>query len=139
MKKSRFQRPGGGALPGYTLLELMLVVALMGILAGLSIPNFRAYTAKGKRNTAYSVLNSVAAAQGAYYSDALTYATTFTAMNLSPALGTIDSGDATKFYAGNYEFVLTLVNSNKGYMVTATGDVDGDSFLDVIVLRSNTP
>jgi prepilin-type N-terminal cleavage/methylation domain-containing protein len=132
----RARRPSPG---GYTLLELMLVVALIGILAGLTVPNFRTYAAKGKRSSAVQVLNVIAGAQGTTMAEILRYGNTFTELNLPPTLGTIDAGDNTKFTSGNYEFVLATVNSDQGYMVTATGNIDGDSFLDVLVLRSTNP
>jgi prepilin-type N-terminal cleavage/methylation domain-containing protein len=138
-RQKRGPTPKSGVVRAYTLIELMLVVALIGILAGLAIPSFQTYNARGKRTTAYTVLNTMAAAQGASLADLGSYRDNFADLNLPPSLGEIDASDNTKYTSGNYEFVLTTVNSNMGYMVTATGNIDGDSFLDVIVLRSNTP
>ncbi len=51
---------------GFTLIELMIVVALIGILASIAIPSFRDYQLRSRRSEAYANLVSLAKAQKSY-------------------------------------------------------------------------
>lgn len=54
---------------GFTLIELMIVVAIIGLLAMIAIPNFSRYIQKAKRAEAYMNLNAIYAAQKAYQAE----------------------------------------------------------------------
>lgn len=54
---------------GFTLIELMIVVAIIGILAAIAIPNFVKFQARSKQSEAKTNLKAVFTAQKAYYGE----------------------------------------------------------------------
>jgi type IV pilus assembly protein PilA len=59
---------------GFTLIELMIVIAIIGILAAIAIPQFSAYRTRSYNSAAQADLRNAATAQEAYYVDFQTYA-----------------------------------------------------------------
>ncbi len=74
--------------PGFTLIEVLLVVVIIGILAALAIPKFantkdRAYIAQMKTD-----LRNLATAEESFFYDSSAYTTNFTLMNkYAPSIG----------------------------------------------------
>ena len=65
---------------GFTLIELMIVIAIIGILAAIAIPQFSAYRTRSYNAAANADLRNAATAQEAYYVDFQSYATSATAL-----------------------------------------------------------
>jgi len=63
---------GGSA--GFTLVELMVVVIIVGILAGLATYGVRRYLLEGKKAEAVSMLTQIRAAEEAYRDETFQYA-----------------------------------------------------------------
>ena len=54
---------------GFTLIELMIVVAIIAFLAMVSVPTFTRFLAKAKRAEAYMNLSSIYAAEKSYWAE----------------------------------------------------------------------
>ena len=70
---------------GFTLVELMVVVAIIGVLSAVAIPNFKKYQAKAKVSEAKLQLSSIYTAETAFYGDFNIYHTCLRYMGYDPA------------------------------------------------------
>jgi type IV pilus assembly protein PilA len=69
---------------GFTLIELMIVVAIIGILAAIAIPNFIKFQAKSKQSEAKNNLKAVFTAQRSQFQEYDAYLTNVGVLGFSP-------------------------------------------------------
>lgn len=88
---------------GFSLTELMVVVAAIGILAGIAYPSYQNYTRETRRAQAQAALTDAAAQQEQFFLNFKTYAGAMTTMNM-PTTTTggfynlaVDSASVTNF------------------------------------------
>jgi type IV pilus assembly protein PilA len=94
---------------GFTLIELMIVIAIIGILAAIAIPQFAAYRKRSYNSAANADLRNAATAQEAYYVDFSTYGSPVSAI----------SGATYGLYTSNNVTVGVMAADAFGYTMTS--------------------
>jgi type IV pilus assembly protein PilE len=73
---------------GFTLTEVLVVVAIIGILSAIALPSYRSYIMKSNRVDAFEILNEILQAQERFAADAGTYTTDLTDLGYTVDAGT---------------------------------------------------
>ncbi|RKZ35398.1 MAG: general secretion pathway protein GspH [Gammaproteobacteria bacterium] len=121
-------------LAGFTLIELMIVVAIIGILAAIAVPAYQNYITESRRSVATADLSELGTRLERFFSDNNTYAgaTVGTAAGvIYPSWVPTDGPQASSYYT----LVITVQNANN-YTVqaqpTAGGRQAGDGTLQLM-------
>ncbi|HET9157107.1 MAG TPA: prepilin-type N-terminal cleavage/methylation domain-containing protein, partial [Myxococcaceae bacterium] len=72
---------------GFTLIELMIVVAIIGILAAIAIPNFIKFQARSKQSEAKSNLKAIFSGQKSLFGERDLYSPDINVIGFSPERG----------------------------------------------------
>jgi type IV pilus assembly protein PilE len=90
------RRRGGHS--GFTLIELMITVAIVAILAAVALPSYSQYMRKARRGDAQSFMSEVAARQQHFLLDRRAYSTSITDAPASGGLGMTIPSNVSSFY-----------------------------------------
>src|SRR5690554_2097629 len=68
---------------GFTLIELMMVVVIVGILSSIALPSYQQYTMRANRTDGMSSIQMLLDAQERYYADHISYTADLTKLGLA--------------------------------------------------------
>lgn len=134
---------------GFTIIELMIVVAIIAFLSMVAVPTFSKFLAKAKRAEAYMNLSSIYAAEKAYWAEHGTYSDVLSG---DGGIGWQPEGNINYSYGfsgaqGRNNFIGKLNtpmsgvgNSHadaQGFVAVAVGDIDNDGQPDVLTVDQN--
>ena len=127
----RVMRKRSDNVSGMTLIELLIVVAIVGILAAIAGPAWNDQVTKSRRADARNTLLAAQIEQEQYRANNLTYATSMSAMGM----GSFDS-TSRDYYR------LEVVSADAtSFLITATpnGNQANDSTCNVFAVRQTGP
>jgi len=130
---------------GFTLIELMIVVAIIGILSALAIPNFLKFRSKAMQAEARANLGALHTCQTVYFSDFDTYAggaEAFLLTRFIPVTGKKRYSyilDQTVMPADDIISSLPagIPSTTLSFTAQAVGNIDNDTFLDLWYVNDN--
>jgi len=101
-------------MSGFSLIELLVAVAIVAILAAVALPGYRDYVRRGKLAEAYTNLASQRVKMEQFYQDARSYLNSCQPNTVAP------TPPAT------VNFVYTCAIADQTYTITATGQASGN-------------
>ena len=143
---------------GFTLIELMMVVAIVACLAMVAVPTFTSFLAKAKRTEAYMNLHAIYSAQKAYwaehgrYSDVMSgsegigwkpegYAGGGGQEKFNYTYGFGHGSEGVNYFTGKLgastSHLTTSYADEQGFLVIAAGNITGSGEPDILAIDHN--
>ena len=140
---------------GFTLIELMIVVAIIALLSMVAIPNFMKYLSKAKRAEAYMNLGSLYVAEKAYWAEKGSYSTNLSGADsigwqpegysgggsqekFNYTYGFSNGSEGKNYFTGKLGTPASQLSGTKAdkesFVAGAAGDIDGDGEADLLTV-----
>lgn len=115
---------------GFTLIELMITVAVVGILAAVAYPSYFSYLQKGRRADAQAYLLNIAQKQQQYFTDSRSFSSDIASLN-----------ETTPNSVSSYYTITISVPTSTTFVITATPKLSqtSDGVLTIDNSGSKTP
>jgi prepilin-type N-terminal cleavage/methylation domain-containing protein len=114
---------------GFTLIELMIVVVIIGVLAALAVPRFMSSAAKSKQSEAKELLKQIYTQQRAYFMMFESYCLDGVIADGSAARqGNFNRIHVDIMVSSRYTYTMTAARST--FTCVATANIDDDAAID---------
>jgi Tfp pilus assembly protein PilE len=115
---------------GYTVMDVMVVVVIMGVLASIGLNQYNKYIARSRRPETVIAFRAIASAQREYLLTHGTFAGTFSELGFNIERGARIS--PTEIQGFSYNYRILQDDGPRSWYVVATGNIDGDPFPDIV-------
>jgi type IV pilus assembly protein PilE len=124
---------------GFTLIELMITVAIVAILASIAWPSYQSYLQRSRRSEAQQLMLTIVNRQQHYLLDARQYTDVLGAAGLGVATDGWDcTGDSGKTCANTFYDVEVTLNAGPPPSFTVTGTAKGTQASDGVLNIAST-
>ena len=135
---TRCNRPSPDS--GFTLVEMMICVAIIGMLASIAIPMFSSQQLRTKTTEAKTNLGAIRVVEEANYGEAGSYLGASAEPTVIPGLTAVDFDSAGSDFAElgwspegrvYFSYAVVIPADGSGYTADAAADIDGDGVVQI--------